>query len=955
MNYTKLPKKVLLLLATPVVFSLTVPAGKLVAQSQTETKIRLMAEGLRARDGGDLITAKTNFEQLLVLAPNDVTVRRLLDGVNESLSKPEAAAVASPVEAVAPSAPATEVEAPSSADVPEVVYDPNRKVAAEVVSTEPQDSAKSGGTSAPTPADSKVDELAKGEEARVKELLAAADADGKSAARLAKEGDLEAATSKYESVIGSLPVNTLTQSKIDDLTAAKNELLLRKSQNLLKSGDTVGAQAALDAYIAATSPEAKAARKQAARIDAAEMNPPLQPIEKVSPDFIKNQKEMGAILSKGRSQYVAGDIDGAQETFRLVETLSPDNAEAKYFLKRISDEKAKLGTLNREKTRSLMIEEVAKGWQRPGRFSERDGTKPPVTEAGTQKMLDKISTIKIPNISFNGTELGRVISTLGVLALENDTSLPEQDRGVNFVLGTPLVGVAVPTVNLTLNNMSLKRILDIITEGNGYQYEVQSDLILLKPSGTDVNLVNEEFPVTKSAVTRMTGIGAAGAGATPAAGADPFAAPAAPAAGGGGGGESDAIRRFLQAAGVPFDTIPSSSLAYDGSRIIVTQTGRNIDRIRNILARYNDIRQVEIEAKFMDVSEGSLDELGVGWTANGRGSLLFDPVSGARVLGSDGKQLTGNYQTQLGTQNRSLVSAFTSSASSAGGGSIVGNGVNIPITNNPPSLPGTVGLGGSAGAVATVSGMIGDFDVTAAIRALSQKTGSDLLSAPKITVLSGSRASITVAQELRFPQSYGEIQSDVGSSGGTGTGTSSAGVTITAGTPQDFASRNVGVELAVTPTVEEDDYSISLELNPKVTEFEGFVEYGGSSIAISGGTTVTVPSGFFQPIFSTREINTRVTVWDGATLVMGGLTREEVKRVNDKVPILGDIPYLGRIFKSKGESSQKRNLLIFVTANLVSPGGSLKKQELRGVPSSSTFQNPSLVTPSGSESRVRSN
>jgi general secretion pathway protein D len=51
------------------------------------------------------------------------------------------------------------------------------------------------------------------------------------------------------------------------------------------------------------------------------------------------------------------------------------------------------------------------------------------------------------------------------------------------------------------------------------------------------------------------------------------------------------------------------------------------------------------------------------------------------------------------------------------------------------------------------------------------------------------------------------------------------------------------------------------------------------------------------------------------------LTREEVKKVEDKVPILGDIPLLGRVFRSKGKSTQKRNLLIFVTANLVSPGG----------------------------------
>ena len=203
---------------------------------------------------------------------------------------------------------------------------------------------------------------------------------------------------------------------------------------------------------------------------------------------------------------------------------------------------------------------------------------------------------------------------------------------------------------------------------------------------------------------------------------------------------------------------------------------------------------------------------------------------------------------------------------------------------------------------------------------------------------------------MRYPQSYGEIQSQVGSSG---TGTSGAGVTITAGTPQQFTSRNVGVEMKVTPTVEEDDYSISLDLNPKVTEFEGFVEYGGPSIAISSGTTVTVPPGFYQPIFSVREITTKVTIWDGATLVMGGLTREEVKKVNDKIPFFGDIPLVGRLFRSKGESSQKRNLLIFVTANLVSPGGSPKKQNLKSTPANSLFQNPTIVTPASAEGRTR--
>jgi general secretion pathway protein D len=240
---------------------------------------------------------------------------------------------------------------------------------------------------------------------------------------------------------------------------------------------------------------------------------------------------------------------------------------------------------------------------------------------------------------------------------------------------------------------------------------------------------------------------------------------------------------------------------------------------------------------------------------------------------------------------------------------------------------------------------VNGYDVNFAIRALSRKTGSDLMSAPKVTVLSGKRANITVAQELRYPESYGDIESTVSSSNSGG-----AAISITAGTPQDFVTRNVGVEMSVTPNVENDD-TISLILEPRVTEFEGFVEYGGSSIAVSNTTAATVPAGFFQPIFSTRQISTEVTIFDGATVVMGGLTRDEVKSVNDKVPVLGDIPGLGRLFRSEGETRQKRNLLIFVTANLVSPGGSPARQNYRNVNANSLFQNPMIMTPSGSVNR----
>jgi general secretion pathway protein D len=431
---------------------------------------------------------------------------------------------------------------------------------------------------------------------------------------------------------------------------------------------------------------------------------------------------------------------------------------------------------------------------------------------------------------------------------------------------------------------------------------------------------------------------------------DPFATPSS----GGSSGPSqndevEALQSFFQSAGVNFD-LSGASLAFDGEQLIVTQTRRNLERMRTILRNYNEVKQVEIEAKFLEVSQGDLEELGFDWSLMGDAYQVRDE-DGFPTFDTDG-QPEVKYNRTFGTQNRNLNDGFgISSAQSA----ITVNGV-IQAENSAPSLANAIDLGASVtnSLLDIPTGWaVAGYDVDFAIRALTRKAGSDLMSAPKVTVLSGKRANITVAQELRYPESYGDIESTASSSGSGGSGTSgggSAAISITAGTPQDFVTRNVGVEMSVTPNVENDD-TISLILEPRVTEFEGFVEYGGPSVAITADTTVTVPAGFYQPIFSIREISTEVTIFDGATVVMGGLTRDEVKTVNDSVPILGDIPGLGRIFRSKGETRQKRNLLIFVTANLVSPGGSPARQNYRNMNANSLFQNPSIVTPSGSTNR----
>ena len=76
-----------------------------------------------------------------------------------------------------------------------------------------------------------------------------------------------------------------------------------------------------------------------------------------------------------------------------------------------------------------------------------------------------------------------------------------------------------------------------------------------------------------------------------------------------------------------------------------------------------------------------------------------------------------------------------------------------------------------------------------------------------------------------------------------------------------------------------------------------------------------------MPFFHTRAISTVISIYNGATVVMGGMIIEERLEVDDKIPFLGDIPLIGRLFQSRYDTSEKRNLLIFVTARLVDPAG----------------------------------
>lgn len=343
--------------------------------------------------------------------------------------------------------------------------------------------------------------------------------------------------------------------------------------------------------------------------------------------------------------------------------------------------------------------------------------------------------------------------------------------------------------------------------------------------------------------------------------------------------------------------------------LFVRNTRANFDVLEAILDAMDVLKdaepsdQVEIEAKFVEVSEGTLEELGFQWNLNGL-------LSGGDYAMEDGPGLLRNsLRGSTIAADNSLP--FAETATGYGQTAASGDWSTFRVVD---------AFNTEAADVALNSG--GATPLELIISALDQSSGADVLSAPRITTKSGEEATIRVGELHYFPEVYEADASDA--------------------TPphvsyQDFEEKLLGVELAVTPEVE--DNMITMALNPSITEIIGWQNYEiaptGFSYThrqgdIEGSYEMIDASGVQSavvaklPIFKVRQIETEVTIANGSTIGMGGLISATSETYEDKVPLLGDIPFVGRLFRNEGERVIKRNLLMFVTANIVEPSGHIK-------------------------------
>lgn len=314
--------------------------------------------------------------------------------------------------------------------------------------------------------------------------------------------------------------------------------------------------------------------------------------------------------------------------------------------------------------------------------------------------------------------------------------------------------------------------------------------------------------------------------------------------------------------------------------LLVLASGRDFRSLRRIIEQL-DIprRQVYVEAAIMEVSVDNTGNYGTQWHVPTRFGAddLPGGVGGPGSLGFFQNPGTGQISPTLTDLSNPASLLSIANGSIVG---LVGKAVTIPVGDNSVTLP-------SFGIV---------------LKALQTQSNVQILSTPHILTMDNEEASIEVGRKIPFRRGTSLPALGVAGLGGTGSTTGAAGALGALGGASSLFSSvdriDVTLKLTVTPQINESD-RIRLEIDQDIEDVAG-----------------TDPSTS-TPITSKRQAKTTVVVDDQQTIVIGGLMRDNTTQGENKIPILGDIPVLGWLFKTKNTSTQKINLILVLTPYIV--------------------------------------
>ncbi|NBR87171.1 MAG: hypothetical protein EBT61_16980 [Verrucomicrobia bacterium] len=373
------------------------------------------------------------------------------------------------------------------------------------------------------------------------------------------------------------------------------------------------------------------------------------------------------------------------------------------------------------------------------------------------------------------------------------------------------------------------------------------------------------------------------------------------------------VRQYFQAAGVSNLGVtngPDATQVFFNDRnglLLVRASIQDLDIIQQAIELLNTTPpQVLVESKFAEINQNDNKGVGFDWFL---GNTIFGPLAGQ---GGTAPSLQGR-QTRANP-----LGVFPLPQTPIGPGSADGGLTSGALNrNNQPAL-------------ATITGILTDPQFRVVIRALEQRDGTDVLAAPKVITVSGRQAQIQVTDIQTIITAITANQTGGGGGGAAAPvgGATAAGGAIGSSLQPQTSVLPTGPVLDVLPTVGSDGYTISMSLIPSITQFIGYdavpPEFANAIQAQSVGSgTVGVSLTAQVPLPRTRvrQVVTQCVVWDAQTVMLGGLISEDITNIKDKMPVLGDLPLVGRLFRSETKTNRKKNLVIFVTPTIIDPAG----------------------------------
>jgi general secretion pathway protein D len=672
----------------------------------------------------------------------------------------------------------------------------------------------------------------------------------------------------------------------------------------LKIGDTGRAKLLMDEVVK-YNPNNKEAQEKLVAINQALANPndaSLLGNPAINPAFVDKVNETQQLFAEAEQFRRTGQWDEAEARLKRILGMDPYNIAATKQLERIDEEKIKYDDQARFETRDERLRQIEEKWYEPinnkDASSSAQESQPTLVRATNFGLDQKLKSIFLSLDFTNAT----IEEATNFLSIESKRLDPEH-KGVNFII-EPNASSSAKPVSLTLNNVPLGEALRYVCQLANTKFKVQDYAISIVPfSESTDDLISRTFIVQPNFVAPPSTVGAIESATSALTETRPIA-PTTPTPDTTTQTDDtgDTVRQALIAKGVKFP--PGASAVYTPTtgQLTVVDTADQMELLEELVnAGQAPTLMVRIATKFVEINQTDLNDLTVNTAVN-----IFNP----------------NAVTGSGAARPTFVTALPGA-----------------LGFSPDSIDELITPQATALNTFAVRSFLHGAEFNLVITALSQKKSFDELAEPAVLTKSGEQGVMEAVRVFPYPISFDPPQLVTQNLTGGGTAIVEINTTppvVIATTPTDFKRRNVGVRLVVKPQVTADNKTVDLSLFPEVTDFEGFINYGspifianpnsnpdGLGVDQTHAQSLLSSNEINQPVFNTRRINTKVLIRDGSTVVLGGLMRDDIQTVNDKVPGLGDLPLIGRMFQSKAVENTKRNLLIFVTANIYRNDGEL--------------------------------